>query len=105
MKSMFEWWHYQISQVLDFTSNSFLQLNPTKCEIVSFAQRNNIDNPVCEIEGNVLTASGTAKCLSYLWNHDLSAKPSIDHNIMKATEATEMVLQHPSLHCDWAGVC
>ena len=77
----------QISQVLDFTSNSFLQLNPTKCEIVSFAQRNNIDNPVCEIEGNVLTASGTAKCLGYLWNHDLSAKPSIDHNIMKARKS------------------
>ena len=34
--------------------------HPTKCEIVSFAQRNNIDNPVCEIEGNVLTVSGTA---------------------------------------------
>ena len=50
----------QILQVLDFTSNSFLQLNPTKCVIVSFAQCNNIDNPVCEIEGQVLTASGTA---------------------------------------------
>ena len=63
----------QISQVLDFISNSFFLLNPTKCEIVSFAQCNNIDNPVCEI---VLTASGTAKCLGYLWNHDLSAKVS-----------------------------
>ena len=73
----------QISQVLDFASNSFLQLNPTKCKIVSFAQRNSIDNPVCEIEGKVLTASSTGKCLGYLWNHDLSAKPSIDHNIMK----------------------
>ena len=56
----------QISQVLNFTSNSFLQLNPTKCEIVSFAQHNNIDNPMCEIEGKVLTVSGTANCLGYI---------------------------------------
>ena len=58
--------HEQISQVLNFTSNSFLQLNPTKCEIVSFAQHNNIDNPMCEIEGKVLTVSGTANCLGYI---------------------------------------
>ena len=36
---------------------------------------------------NVLTASDTSKCLGYLWNHDLSAKPSIDHNIMKARKS------------------
>ena len=38
-------------------------------------------------EGNVLPASGTAKCLGYLWHHDLSAKPSIDHNILKARKS------------------
>ena len=43
-----------------------------------------IDDPVCEIEGNLLPASGTAKCLGYLWNNDLSAKPSIENNILKA---------------------
>ena len=68
----------QISEVLNFASNNFLQLNPNKCEIVSFAQHNHVDDPVCEIEGNLLPASGTAKCLGYLWNHDLSAKPSIE---------------------------
>ena len=77
----------QISEVLEFASGSFLKLNPTKCEIVSFAQRSKIDNPVCAIEGNVLPASGTAKCLGYLWHHDLSAKPSIDHNILKARKS------------------
>ena len=77
----------QISEVLEFASGSFLKLNPTKCEIVSFAQRSKIANPVCAIEGNVLPASGTAKCLGYLWHHDLSAKPSIDHNILKARKS------------------
>ena len=72
----------QISEVLKFTSNNFLQLNPAKCEIVSFAQHNSVDDPVCKIEGKLLPASGTAKCLGYLWNHNLSAKPSIEHNIL-----------------------
>ena len=49
-------------------------------EIVSFAQHNHVDDPVCEIEGNLLPASGTAKSLGYLWNHDLSAKSSIENN-------------------------
>ena len=40
----------QISEVLNFASNNFLQLNPNKCEIVSFAQHNHVDDPVCEIE-------------------------------------------------------
>ena len=35
----------------------------------------------------LLPASGTAKCLGYLWHHDLSAKPSIDHNILKARKS------------------
>ena len=74
----------QISEVLNFTSNNFLQLNPTNCEVVSFAQCKNIDNPECKIEGKIVPTSGTAKCLGYLWNHDLSAKPSIEYNIMKA---------------------
>ena len=77
----------QISDVLKFTSNNFLQINPAKCEIVSFAQRNSVDDPVCEIEGKLLPASGTAKCLRYLWNHNLSAKPSIEHNILKARKS------------------
>ena len=67
----------QISQVLDFTSNSFLQLNPTKCEIVSFAQPNNIDNPMCEIEGNVLTASDTGALTNVPSNELLGCKHCI----------------------------
>ena len=55
----------QISQVLDFTSKSFLKLNPTKCEIVSFTQCNSINKPVCEIEGRLLPVSSTSKCLGY----------------------------------------
>ena len=76
-----------ISEVLNFTSNSFLQLNPTKCEVVSFAQFKNIDNPECKIEGKFVLMSGTARCLGYLWNHDLSAKPSIEYNIMMARKS------------------
>ena len=77
----------QISEVLKFTSNNFLQLNPAKCEIISFAQHNTVHDPVCEIEGKQLPASGTAKCLGYSWNHNLSAKPSIEHNILKARKS------------------
>ena len=77
----------QILEVLNFTSNSFFQLNPTKYEVVSFAQCKNINNPECKIEGKIVPTSGTAKCLGYLWNHDLSAKPSIQYNIMKARKS------------------
>ena len=77
----------QISDVLKFTSNNFLQINPAKNEIVSFAQRNSVDDPVCEIEEKLLPASGTAKCLGHLWNHNLSAKPSIEHNVLKARKS------------------
>ena len=34
-----------------------------------------------------MPTSGTARCLGYLWNHDLSAKPSIEYNIMKARKS------------------
>ena len=76
----------QISEVVNFTSDNFMQLNPTKCEIVSFAQCNRVENPVCDIEGQPLPSSST-KCLGYLWNHDLSARPSIEHNILKARKS------------------
>ena len=45
-----------ISEVLKFTSNNFLQLNPAKCEIISFPQRNTVHDPVREIEGKLLPA-------------------------------------------------
>ena len=69
----------QIDHVVNFAKHNFLQLNPSKCEIVMFSQSNNIKHPVRDVEGNALQVSGTAKCLGYKWNHDLSAKPSIDH--------------------------
>ncbi len=74
----------QINLVLKFAKSNFLQLNPSKCEIVSFSLSNNIQHPVCNVDGNTLHASGTAKCLGYQWNHDLSAKPSIQYNVTKA---------------------
>lgn len=77
----------QINIVLNFAKGNFLQLNPSKCEIVSFSQSNNIQHPICEIEGEVLQASGTAKCLGYQWNHDLSAKPSVEYNVTKARKS------------------
>ena len=77
----------QISGVVEFTKRNFLQLNPNKCEIVSFAQKSKITPPSCEIEGTVLPASGSAKCLGYQWNHDLSAKPAVEYNVNKARKA------------------
>ena len=67
--------------------NNFLQLSPTKCEVVSYGQCKNIDNPECKIVEEIVPTSGTAKCLGYLWNHDLSAKSSIEYNIMKARKS------------------
>ncbi len=74
----------QIDLVLKFAKSNFLQLNPSKCEIVSFSLSNNIQHPVSNVDGNILHASGTAKCLGYHWNHDLFAKPSIEYNVTKA---------------------
>ena len=68
----------QISEVLNFTSNSFFQLNHTKCEVVSFAQCKNINNPECKIEEKIVPTSGTAKCLAtygtmnFLLSHQFS---------------------------------
>ena len=69
----------QINLILNFAKRNFLDLNPSKCEIVSFSQNNRIEHPVCEIEGKTLPTHGTAKCLGYHWNHDLSAKPSVEY--------------------------
>ena len=77
----------QITEVHAFCKNSFLQLNPSKCEIVSFAQKNNVPHPVYEIENTTLPSRGSAKCLGFKWHHDLSAKPSIDYNILKARKS------------------
>ena len=41
----------QINLVLSFARENFLQLNPSKCKIVSFSQDNNIQHPACKIEG------------------------------------------------------
>ena len=47
----------QIKGVVEFANRNFLQLNPSKCEIVPFAQSSKIQHP-CEIEGKELPASG-----------------------------------------------
>ena len=43
----------QISEVLNFTSNSFLQLNPTKCEVVSFAQCKTLTTLSAKLRGKL----------------------------------------------------
>ena len=55
--------------------------------VLSFARENFLQHPSCKIEGEVLQASGTAKCLGYQWNHDLSAKPSVEYNVSKARKS------------------
>ena len=74
----------QVNEVVKFSNSNFLQLNAAKCEIVSFSMSNPVVSPDISLNGSLLPASGTAKCLGYQWNHDLSAKPSVEHNILKA---------------------
>ena len=74
----------QVALVKKFAEMNFLKLNVDKCEIVMFSRGNNVDVPVCEVDGSVLPAGDVGKCLGFWWKGDLLATRSIDENIKKA---------------------
>ena len=63
---------------------NLLKLNISKCEIVLFSkQASSSALPVCEVDGSVLPAGDTGKCLGYWWKGDLSASRSVEENIRR----------------------
>ena len=74
----------QLEAVSLFTTENFLQLNLSECEIVSFSRQSNCAQPQVSLDGATLQCKDVAKCLGYVWNSTLSSKPMIEHNITKA---------------------
>ena len=66
---------------------NFLQLNPSKCEIVSFPRRSSCAQPLLSLDGAIPPCNDGAKCLGYVWDSTLSSKPMIEHNVTKARKA------------------
>lgn len=76
---------HQIELVKVFADQNLLKLNISNCELVLFSkQASSSTLPVCEVDGSVLPAGDTRKCLGYWWKGDLSASRSVEENILKA---------------------
>ncbi len=60
----------QVALVNDFSQKNFLKLNLSKYEVVLFSRSQQVDLPVCEVEGLVLPASTEGRCLGYWWKGD-----------------------------------
>ena len=77
----------QLDAVFSFTSENFLQLNPSKCEIVSFSRQNRSSQSQLSLDGVTIPCNDGAKCLGYVWSSTLSSKPMIEHNVTKARKS------------------
>ena len=80
-------WKFQTQEVYKLTIENFLQLNPSKCEIVSFSRQVAVSQLDLNIDGMSIQSSETAKCLGYIWKGTFSSKPMIESNISKARKA------------------
>ena len=74
----------QIETVSSFASDNFLQLNPSKCEIVSFSSKSGSTQIQSSLNGATLPCIDGANCLGYVWDSTVSSKPTIEHNVVKA---------------------
>ena len=54
-----------------------MKLNAAKLEIVSFLESSMVASPTINIQENTLASYVTAKYHGYLWNQDLTEKPSV----------------------------
>ena len=61
----------QLEAVSSFTSENFLQLNPSKCEIVFFSRQSRISHPQLPLDGAIIPYNDGAKCLGYVWSSTL----------------------------------
>ena len=79
---------FQTQEVSKFTTENFLQLNPSKCEIISFSRQVAVSQLDLNIDGMSIQSSETAKCLGYIiWKGSFFSKPMIKSNISKARKA------------------
>ena len=78
---------FQTHEVSKFTTENFLQLNPSKCEIISFSRQVAVSQLDLNIDGMSIQSSETAKYLGYIWKGSFSSKPMIESNISKARKA------------------
>ena len=74
---------YAVYNSFDYNSDSCLELNTTKCEIVKISPHSHETNLV----SICISTSNAAKCLGVWWNSCLSAKLSVTENIVKAVRA------------------
>ena len=81
----------QLEAVSSFTSENFLQLNPSKCEIVSFSRQSRSSQPQLSLDGAIIPCNDGAKCLGYVWSSTLSSKPMIEHNVTKARKSFSLL--------------
>ena len=77
----------QLDAVFSFTSENFLQLNPSKCEIVFYLRQNRNSQSQLSLDGVTIPCNDGAKCLGYVWSSTLSSKPMIEHNVTKARKS------------------
>ena len=64
---------HQQREVLTFTEENFLTLNPLKCEVLCCTKGNCSSPPTHVIGNTTLPVSNEAKCLWYTWTQSLSA--------------------------------
>ncbi len=69
-----------------FTDENFLRLIAQKCEVLAFSH-GHASLPACSVDGSILPASGTGKCLGFWWSRDLMATRCIEENKKKARKA------------------
>ena len=78
---------HQLKEVLTFTEENFLTLNPSKCEVLCCTKGNCPSPPTHVIGNTTLPVSNEAKCLGYTWTQSLSASNMVEQNILKARRA------------------
>ena len=77
----------QLEAVSSFTSENFLQLNPSKCEIVFFSRQNRSSQSQLSLDCVTIPCNDGAKCLGYVSSSTLSSKPMIEHNVTTARKS------------------
>ena len=79
----------QISTVSKFTSENFLKLNASKCEVIMFKKQGSSSHPPTNVnvDGDCFPVNSEANCLGYIWRSDLSSTSMVVERINKARKA------------------
>ena len=76
----------QSSDILSFTTDLGLKLNTSKLELIQMSQTTSKPIEIA-IANHILTKKTSASCLGVKWCSDLSARDSVNTNILKARKA------------------